>query len=132
MVLLLSVKWFIWHCNGFNKDLMGRFGYTQLMQAAHRVLSPVNQSIFFGNLKRIANGYRHLVFTETSLRAPLCGLQLVRTQCKRSLRSIIAFWRRKRILIGIRLQFVTSRAPTMLSVLDSTTKWGYRDRNQFV
>ena len=104
----------------------------QLMPAGHRFLAPANQSIFFGNLKGMSVGYRHLVFTETSLRAPLRGSQLVRTQCKRSLRSIIAFWRRKRVMIGIRLQFVTSRAPTMLSVLDSTTKWGYRDRSQFV
>ena len=104
----------------------------QLMQAAHRVLSPDNQNIFFGNLKRIAAGYCHLVFTETSFRAPLCGSQSFQAQCKHSLRSIIAFWRRKRIVIGVRLQFVTSRAPTILSVLDSTTKWGYRDREHFV
>ena len=103
----------------------------QLMQAAHRVLSPVNQSIFFGNLKRVASGSRHLVFTETSFRAHLCGLSSVQAQCKRSPRSLIAFWRRKRIIIGIKVQFVTNRAPTILSVLDSTTKWGYRDRAEF-
>ena len=105
----------------------------QLMQAAHRVWSRVNQIVFFSNVKRASTGFRNLIFTESTFRGPICGSRLFKDRCMRGLRLLISFWRRKRIGVGIKVHFITTcRAASIHSTSDSTTRRDYRDGESFI
>ena len=104
----------------------------QLMKAGHRVLSPGNPSMFFGNVKRTSQGFRSLILSETTFRVPWSGSRHFKDQCRKGLAQVATYWRRKRILVAVKVQFICCRALTLLSFFDPTTKWGYRERTEFL
>lgn len=101
----------------------------QMLSLAYMLLDGVNFNIFLHNFKLALSRRRDILVSSLHVNNVLLGVDAISKGFYKFLRQWCYQWMKCGVLILLHVQASVAAAPSILSILDSTPKWGKLDKD---